>query len=90
VGQTREGQRKAAWLRWGLLPHWAKDEKAGYKMINAREETIFTKPAYKAAAKKQRCLIPASCFFEWKRGEKGAKKQPYCIRPVARSWRSTR
>ena len=49
-------------------------------MINNRAETIFTKPAYKAAAKGHRCLIPASCFFEWKRtGEK--KKQPYCIRP---------
>ena len=48
-------------------------------MINNRAETIFTKPAYKAAAKGHRCLIPASCFFEWKRtGEK--KKQPYCIR----------
>jgi putative SOS response-associated peptidase YedK len=67
-------------LRWGLVPHWANDEKVGYKMINARAETIFTKPAYKAAAKRHRCLIPASCFFEWKRtGEK--KKQPYCIRP---------
>jgi len=80
VGQNREGTRKAAWLRWGLVPHWAKDEKVGYKMINARAETIFTKPAYKAPAKRHRCLIPANCFFEWKRaGEK--KKQPYCIRP---------
>ncbi|MBS3777111.1 MAG: SOS response-associated peptidase [Bacteroidales bacterium] len=81
VGQTREGTRKAAWLRWGLVPHWAKDEKVGYKMINARAETMFTKPAYKSAAKRHRCLIPASCFFEWQRSYKGSKKQPYCIRP---------
>jgi putative SOS response-associated peptidase YedK len=80
VGQTKEGTHKAAWLRWGLVPHWARDEKVGYKMINARAETIFSKPAYKTPAKWHRCLIPASCFFEWKRtGEK--KKQPYCIRP---------
>ena len=81
VGQTREGQRKAAWLRWGLVPHWAKDDKVGYKMINARAETIFTKPAYKAPAKRHRCLVPASCFFEWQRTAKGSRKQPYCIRP---------
>ncbi|MDZ7761699.1 MAG: SOS response-associated peptidase [Desulfovermiculus sp.] len=81
VGQTEEGTRKAAWLRWGLVPHWAKDEKMGYKMINARAETIFTKPAYKTPAKRHRCLIPASCFFEWQRSDKGSKKQPYCIRP---------
>jgi putative SOS response-associated peptidase YedK len=50
-------------------------------MINARAETIFTKPAYKSPAKRHRCLIPASCFFEWQRSDKGSKKQPYCIRP---------
>jgi putative SOS response-associated peptidase YedK len=49
-------------------------------MINARAESIWTKPAYRVAARKQRCLIPASCFFEWqKKGENS--KQPYCIRP---------
>jgi putative SOS response-associated peptidase YedK len=58
---------KVALLRWGLVPYWAKDEKVGYMMINARAETIFTKPAYKSAAERHRCLIPASCFFEWKR-----------------------
>ncbi|MDZ7761704.1 MAG: SOS response-associated peptidase [Desulfovermiculus sp.] len=81
VGQTREGIRKAVWLRWGLVPHWAKNEEADYKMINARAETMFTKSAYKAAAQRLRCLIPASCFFEWQRSDKGSKKQPYCIRP---------
>ena len=80
VGQTREGQRKQTWLRWGLVPHWAKDEKVGYKMINARAESMFDKPAYRSAARKRRCLIPASCFFEWKRRGQGPN-QPYCIRP---------
>ena len=42
MGQTREGKRKAAWLRWGLVPHWAKEEKVGYKMINVRAVTIVT------------------------------------------------
>jgi putative SOS response-associated peptidase YedK len=48
VGQTREGTRKAAWLRWGLVPHWARDEKVGYKMINARAVTIVTTRANEA------------------------------------------
>ncbi|MFO7803727.1 MAG: SOS response-associated peptidase family protein, partial [Desulfovermiculus sp.] len=52
----------------------------GCRKINARAKTIFAKPAYTAAAKRHSCLISTSCFFEWKRGEKEAKKQPYCIR----------
>ena len=80
VGQDREGKRKAASLRWGLVPRWATDTSTGYKLINARAESIFTKPTFRAAAKKRRCLIPASCFFEWKRSEEGPK-QPYCIMP---------
>ncbi|MFO7801061.1 MAG: SOS response-associated peptidase [Desulfovermiculus sp.] len=80
IGQDENNIRKSAKLRWGLVPHWAKDTKTGYKMINARAETIWKKPAFRAAAKRRRCLIPASCFFEWKNKEKGSK-QPYCIRP---------
>lgn len=64
--------------RWGLVPLWAKEEKIGYKMINARAETIFEKPAYRSSIKNKRCLIPADCFYEWKK--EGAKKQPWCIR----------
>ncbi len=80
VGKSAEGIRKATMLHWGLVPHWSKEAKSSYKMINARAESIFSKPAYRVAARKRRCLIPASCFFEWKRKVKGAK-QPYCIRP---------
>ncbi len=80
VGQNQDGTRKATLLRWGLVPHWSKDAKSSYSMINARSESIFTKPAYRSAARKRRCLIPASCFFEWKRKVKWSK-QPYCIRP---------
>ena len=64
--------------RWGLVPFWAKEEKIGYKMINARSETIFEKPAFRSSIKKKRCLILADFFFEWKRTED--KKQPFCIR----------
>ena len=63
--------------RWGLIPSWAKDEKIGSKLINARVETVAEKPSFRAAFKKRRCLVPASGYFEWK-GEAG-HKQPYFI-----------
>lgn len=61
--------------RWGLIPHWAKDEKIGYKLINARAETVSEKPSFRSAFKQRRCLIPASGFYEWKKV--GSQKQPY-------------
>lgn len=59
-------------LRWGLIPPWAKDEKIGYKMINARAETVAEKPSFRQAFRKQRCILPADSFYEWQRkdGEK--------------------
>jgi putative SOS response-associated peptidase YedK len=65
-------------IRWGLIPSWAKEESVGYKMINARAESIMEKPAFKAAFKSRRCIIPASGFYEWKK--EGSSKQPYLIR----------
>ena len=65
-------------MRWGLIPHWAKDEKIGYKMINARAETLAEKPTFKKPFAKQRCIIIASGFFEWE--NVGGTKQPYYIR----------
>lgn len=59
-------------MRWGLIPTWAKDPKIGNKMINARAEGIAEKPSFKRPLRSQRCLIPASAFFEWK-GTPGAK-----------------
>ena len=64
-------------LRWGLVPGWAKDVKIGARMINARAETVHEKPAFRAAFKRQRCLIPADGWFEWR--EKEAGKQPWFI-----------
>lgn len=63
--------------RWGLIPFWAKDEKIGASLINARAETVATKPAFRAAFKKRRCLIPADGFYEWQRV--GAGKIPHRI-----------
>ena len=64
-------------LHWGLVPFWAKDTKIGYKMINARQETVSSKPSFREAFKKRRCLIPADGFYEWY-GTKG-QKQPVFI-----------
>ena len=61
--------------RWGLIPHWAKDEKFGYNMINAMSETVDSKPAYKEPFKNKRCLIIADSFYEWK--EVGKHKVPF-------------
>ena len=75
---TEDGRRAARWHRWGLIPHWAKDAAIGYKTINARGENAAAKPAFRAAFRQRRCLVPASGFYEWK--AEGGGKQPYLIR----------
>lgn len=64
-------------LRWGLVPFWAKDLAIGNKLINARSETAHAKPAFRAAYKRRRCLVPADGYFEWHRSADG--KQPYFV-----------
>ncbi|GAB3207889.1 SOS response-associated peptidase [Marinactinospora thermotolerans] len=59
------GPRHLSTLRWGLVPSWAKDPNVGYKMINARGETVAEKPAYRAAFARRRCLLPADAYYEW-------------------------
>jgi putative SOS response-associated peptidase YedK len=71
------GARELAMLRWGLVPSWAKELAVGTKMINARAEGVEAKPAFRAAVRERRCLIPATGFYEWK-GLPG-RKQPYAI-----------
>jgi putative SOS response-associated peptidase YedK len=78
-------------VRWGLVPFWAKDPKIGSRMINARAETVATKPAFRHAFKRRRCLLPADGYYEWQRpdgtdadnpgkeGRAGGAKQPYYI-----------
>ena len=63
--------------RWGLIPFWAKDMKVGYKMINARIETVLEKTTFRKAVEKRRCLVPLDGFYEWQKTEKG--KQAYRI-----------
>ena len=72
------GKRKLVKSRWGFLPSWSKDASDGYKMINARAETVAEKPSFKHAFQKQRCLVLVDGFFEWKR--EGKEKKPYLIR----------
>ncbi|MCZ0874518.1 SOS response-associated peptidase [Peribacillus sp. AS_2] len=60
-------RNRLGFLRWGLIPFWAKDEKAGYKMINARAETIAEKASFRNAYRKKRCMIIADSFYEWKK-----------------------
>lgn len=79
VRLNAEGERECILMRWGLIPCWAKDAKIGYKMINARAETVATKPAFREPFKRRRCLIPANGFYEWHKT--GSVKQPYYIRP---------
>jgi putative SOS response-associated peptidase YedK len=65
-------------LRWGLIPSWSKDATIGYKLINARSETVAEKPSFRSAFKQRRCLIPASGFYEWQKQGTGSK-QPFFI-----------
>lgn len=65
-------------MKWGLVPHWATDEKVGYKMINARAEGIDTKPSFRTAFKKRRCLVLSNGFYEWKKVD-SKTKIPYLI-----------
>lgn len=73
--REESGERDAAWLKWGLVPSWAKDPSMGARLINARSETVAEKPSFREAFKKRRCIIPADGFYEWQRTE--GRKQPY-------------
>ncbi|RNB79041.1 SOS response-associated peptidase [Brevibacillus panacihumi] len=72
-----KGQRRIGQLRWGLVPSWASDAKGGYKMINARAETLTEKPAFRRLFERKRCIIPADGFYEWQQRPSG--KQPMRI-----------
>lgn len=66
-----DGQPRVEVFHWGLIPVWAKERKLGQKMINARAETLASKPAFKGVFKKHRLLIPMDGFYEWKAGRPG-------------------
>lgn len=67
--------RSLRMMRWGLIPGWAKDKSVGAKMINARAESVATKPAFRSSLARRRCLVPAEGWFEWRRD--GKNKQPF-------------
>ena len=72
--------REVIRARWGLINHWAKDPKVGYRQINARAETLGKRPAFRDAFKKRRCVVPSDGFFEWT-GPKGARQPIWLHRP---------
>lgn len=74
-----EDRRLLAPMRWGFLPHWYKTPSDGPLLINARAETVAEKPAFRAACRERRCIIPASGFFEWTKDPEG-KRLPWYIR----------
>jgi putative SOS response-associated peptidase YedK len=79
VIQNREtASREFRPLRWGLVPFWAKEGSIGNRLINARAETVATKPAFRTPFRERRCLVPADGFYEWER--QGRRKQPWHIR----------
>ena len=75
--QRAGGERVIQLLRWGLVPSWAKDEAIATRLINARAESVADKPAFRAAWRRRRCIVPANGFYEWKTIAGG--KQPYYI-----------
>ncbi len=74
---ARQPRRHLILLRWGLVPSWAKGPSIGYKMINARSETVAEKPSFREPLRSRRCLIPADGFYEWRR--EGKQKTPFCF-----------
>ncbi len=74
---TNEDPDHLKFYKWGLIPFWAKDSRIGYKMINARIETVLEKSSFKNALQRRRCIVPFDGFYEWKKTTAG--KQPYRI-----------
>ena len=75
--RSEDGRRQLAPMRWGFIPHWYESPAGGPLLINARAETIADKPAFKAACRARRCLIPASGFYEWTKDQAGGRDPWY-------------
>jgi len=79
IVQDKESHKRVLKMfHWGLIPYWAKDMKIGSRLINARSETVTTKPSFREAFKHRRCLIPTTGFYDWEKQSK--RKQPYHIK----------
>ncbi len=92
-------KKNVEWMRWGLVPFWAKDPAIGVKMINARSETIEEKPSFREAFNSRRCLLLADGFYEWQKGigkERSIphyfhlnKSKPFFLAGLWDSWKDT-
>ena len=96
VTTSREGAPRGDVLRWGLVPHWTDDPRTGFKMINARAETLDQRPAYREAFAGRRCLVLADGFYEWERRPGGPKQawwiaradgEPFAFAGLWATWR---
>ncbi len=76
-----DGGARLRMARWGLVPSWARDSAIGNRLINARAETVATKPAFRAALRARRCLVPATGYYEWHRVDGARRGQPYLVHP---------
>ena len=93
---VRDGENRAEYMRWGLVPFWAKDAAIGSRMINARAEGIAEKPAFRNAFKKRRCLILADGFYEWRKEGKTKtpmrivlkSREPFAFAGLWESWKA--
>ena len=81
VRASPEGGRELVLMRWGLVPRWSKEPKVSYSTINAMAETVHLKPAYRAAFRRRRCLVPASGWYEWEETPPG--RRPWFFKPKA-------
>lgn len=97
VTTTRDGDPRGDVLLWGLVPHWADSPKVGWKMVNARAETVAERPAFRDAFARRRCLIPADGFYEWQRRTHGPKlpwwitredHEPFAFAGLWATWRA--
>ncbi len=79
VVASPDGARQLRELRWGLVPRWAKDAKAGNRMINLRAESVREKKSWRSSLARKRCMIPIDGFYEWQDQGRGRRKQPFYI-----------
>jgi putative SOS response-associated peptidase YedK len=96
VRLDQDSVRRLYLLRWGLIPFWAKDPSIGNRMINARAETVASKPAFRQAFRKRRCLILADGFYEWQKAGRGKipwfisapSGEPFAMAGLWESWQA--
>ena len=93
---TNREERQGEFMRWGLIPSWAKDASIGSRMINARGETAAQKPSFRNALQRRRCLVLADGFYEWQKVGKGKRpmrivlksREPFAFAGLWESWRN--